>query len=152
MRNLVMGCALTATVALCPRSEARPPQRKLLQSQIRKLFKSQVGIASWYGKESLGNDTSSGQLYDMNSLTCAHPSLPMGTKVLITNLENSRSVILTVNDRGPGIANRMVDVSRLAAERLGFLGAGLTRVRLQVIGLPKQSAEMAQVPPLVRPQ
>ncbi len=100
----------------------------------------------------MGDYTASGQLYDMNALTCAHPSLPMGTKVRITNLANSRSVTLTVNDRGPAIPGRIVDVSRLAAKRLGFVGAGLARVRLQVVGLPKQSTEMAQVPPLVRPQ
>ncbi len=152
MRNLLVGCAVVAMVALSPRSEASPPRRQLVESRTPKLFKPQIGVASWYGRECLGNYTSSGQLFDMNELTCAHPSLPMGTKVRITNLANSRTLTLTVNDRGPAIPSRMVDVSRLAAERLGFLGAGLARVRLQVVGLPKQRAETAEVPPLVRPQ
>ncbi len=152
MRNLMLGCAIVGMVALSVRSEARSPQQKLLSAPNAPLFRAQVGVASWYGKECLGDYTASGQLYDMNALTCAHPSLPMGTKVRITNLANSRSVTLTVNDRGPAVPGRIVDVSRLAAKRLGFVGAGLARVRLQVVGLPKQPTEMAQVPPLLCPQ
>ncbi len=148
MRNMVMGCAVVAMVALSGRSEARPPLHKIIAAQRPELFKSQLGLASWYGKECAGNYTSSGQRFNMNALTCAHPTLPMGTKVCITNLQNSRSVVLTVNDRGPGIPNRIVDVSRLAAKRLGFLAAGLTRVRLQVVGWPIHSAQAANVAPL----
>ncbi len=92
-----------------------------------------VGVASWYGGKFHGRTTASGEPYDMNAMTAAHPSLPFGTKVRVTNLENGRSVVLRINDRGPFAKRRIIDVSRHAAEHLGLLGAGLARVRVQVI-------------------
>jgi rare lipoprotein A len=92
-----------------------------------------VGVASWYGGKFHGRTTASGEPYDMHAMTAAHPSLPFGTKVRVTNLENGRSVVLRINDRGPFAKRRIIDVSRHAAKHLGFLGAGLARVRVQVI-------------------
>ena len=92
-----------------------------------------VGIASWYGRPFHGHKTASGQIYNMNALTAAHPTLPFGTQVRVTNLANHKSVVLTVNDRGPFSKGRIIDVSRRAAERLGFRGAGTARVRVEVI-------------------
>ena len=92
-----------------------------------------VGTASWYGRRFHGRKTASGQIYNMNALTAAHPTLPFGTKVRVTNLANHRSVALTVNDRGPFAKGRIIDVSRHAAEHLGFRRAGSTRVRVEVI-------------------
>jgi rare lipoprotein A len=92
-----------------------------------------VGVASWYGAKFHGRTTASGEPYDMTDMTAAHPSLPFGTKVRVTNLENGRSVVLRINDRGPFAERRIIDVSREAAERLGFLGAGLARVRVEII-------------------
>ena len=92
-----------------------------------------VGLASWYGRPFHGRKTASGQIYDMNALTAAHPTLPLGTRVRVTNLANHRSVALTVNDRGPFAKGRIIDVSRRAADRLGFRRAGTTRVRVEVI-------------------
>lgn len=92
-----------------------------------------VGMASWYGRPFHGRRTASGQIYNMNALTAAHPTLPIGTQVRVTNLANRRSVVLTVNDRGPFAKGRIIDVSRRAAERLGFRRAGTTRVRVEVI-------------------
>ena len=92
-----------------------------------------VGVASWYGGKFHGRTTASGEPYDMHALTAAHPSLPFGTKVRVTNLENGRSVVLKINDRGPFAKRRIIDVSRHAAEHLGFLGAGVARVRVEVI-------------------
>ncbi len=92
-----------------------------------------VGVASWYGGMFHGRTTASGEPYDMHAMTAAHPSLPFGTKVRVTNLENGRSVVLKINDRGPFAKRRIIDVSRHAAKHLGFLGAGLARVRVQVI-------------------
>ena len=92
-----------------------------------------VGVASWYGGKFHGRTTASGEPYDMHAMTAAHPSLPFGTKVRVTNLENGRSVVLKINDRGPFAKRRIIDVSRHAAEHLGFLGSGLARVRIEVI-------------------
>ncbi len=92
-----------------------------------------LGVASWYGRPFHGRRTASGQVYDMHALTAAHRTLPFGTRVRVTNLENTHSVVLTVNDRGPFVRGRIIDVSRRAAEMLKFLNDGLTRVRIQVI-------------------
>ncbi len=92
-----------------------------------------VGTASWYGRPYHGRKTASGQIYNMHALTAAHPTLPLGTQVRVTNLTNQRSVALTVNDRGPFAKGRIIDVSRRAADRLGFRRAGTARVRVEVI-------------------
>jgi rare lipoprotein A len=89
-----------------------------------------VGVASWYGRPYHGRRTASGEVYNMNQLTAAHPTLPFGTRVAVTNLENGRTVVVTINDRGPFKPDRVIDVSRKAAGQLGFLGQGLTRVRV----------------------
>ena len=94
---------------------------------------AQVGIASWYGPGFHGRQTASGQRYDMYAMTAAHRSLPFGTRVRVTNLENARSVVLTINDRGPFVDGRIVDVSKRAAQMLGFERRGKAKVRLQVL-------------------
>lgn len=102
----------------------------------------QVGRASWYGKLFQGQETASGENYDMNAMTCAHRSLPMGSLVKVTNLRNHKSVLVRVNDRGPLPDNRVVDLSYAAAHMLGFVGRGTAPVRLDLIGGP-QLAQMA---------
>ena len=92
-----------------------------------------VGIASWYGGKFHGRTTASGEPFNMNAMTAAHRSLPFGTRVRVTNLENGRSVVLRINDRGPYAKRRIIDVSRHAAEHLGFLHDGLAKVRVEVI-------------------
>jgi rare lipoprotein A len=92
-----------------------------------------VGVASWYGKPYHGRRTASGEVYNMWQMTAAHPSLPFGTRVVVTNLDNGRSVVVRINDRGPFVRGRIIDVSRKAASQLGFLGKGLTRVGVRVI-------------------
>ena len=94
---------------------------------------SQVGMASWYGGKFHGRQTASGQRYDMHAMTAAHKSLPFGTRVRVTNLANKRSVVLTINDRGPFVRGRIVDVSMRAAEVLRFKHQGTARVRLEVL-------------------
>ncbi len=93
----------------------------------------QVGVASFYGAEFHGRPTSSGEIYDMNSLTAAHPTLPLGTLVKVTNLANNKSVIVKVNDRGPFKKNRIIDVSYEAAKQLGFLNEGTALVKIEVV-------------------
>lgn len=91
----------------------------------------QTGYASWYGKDFHGKATANGEVYNMNALTAAHKTLPMPSYVKVTNLANNRSIILRVNDRGPFVAGRLIDVSRRGAQLLGFQKQGVTRVRIQ---------------------
>ena len=93
----------------------------------------QVGTASWYGEYFQGKETASGEPYDMHDLTAAHPTLPLGTFVKVTNLRNGRSVVLRINDRGPVVDGRIIDVSYNAARVLGFKPQGLQRVRLDLV-------------------
>lgn len=95
-----------------------------------------AGIASYYSDALDGNTTASGQPYDRNALTAAHRTLPFGTQVRVTNLENGASVVLRVNDRGPFVEGRVIDVSRRAAEALDFVRQGLVRVEVRVIDGP----------------
>lgn len=100
----------------------------------------QVGRASWYGKFFQGQQTASGESYDMNAMTCAHRTLPMGSLVRVTNLRNHKSVVVRVNDRGPLPQNRIIDLSYKAARMLGFGRRGTAPVRVDLI--TPQLAEM----------
>jgi rare lipoprotein A len=102
---------------------------------------SQVGVASWYGNEFHGRPTSSGEVFDANDLTAAHRTLPFGTYVMVTNLVNDRSVVVRINDRGPFVRGRIIDLSYAAARALGLVGPGTARVRLDILRGP------AAVPP-----
>ncbi|MEO8250188.1 MAG: septal ring lytic transglycosylase RlpA family protein [Burkholderiales bacterium] len=92
------------------------------------------GTAAWYGGKFNGRKTASGQRFNASALTAAHATLPFGTRVRVTNLKNKRSVVVTINDRLSSSAGRVIDVSRGAAQRLGFVKAGLADVRLEPIG------------------
>jgi peptidoglycan lytic transglycosylase len=137
-----MGCAVAALVALSARSEARSPELKVLQIKTTVAAKTQFGVASWYGPRFQGLPTASGEPFDMEAMTCAHRKLPMGTWIKVTNLLNARSLVLQVTDRGPWVANRVIDVSMGAAKRLGFKGAGLTPVRIQVLPYPHSNGAL----------
>ena len=94
-----------------------------------------TGVASWYGHPFHGRPTANGERYDMNEVTAAHPTLPLPSRVRVTNLENGRQLVLRVNDRGPFIDGRLIDVSRRAAQLLGFYRTGLAEVRVEYLGL-----------------
>jgi rare lipoprotein A len=94
----------------------------------------EVGLASYYGDALQGRHTASGERFDMHALTAAHRTLPFNTRVEVTNLENGRSVVVRINDRGPYVEGRVIDLSQAAARELRFLGRGTTRVRLKVVG------------------
>jgi peptidoglycan lytic transglycosylase len=93
-----------------------------------------VGTASWYGREFRGSATANGERFDPHRLTAAHTTLPMPVLVRVTNLENNRSIVLRVNDRGPFVPGRILDVSEAAAEKLGFRDQGTARVRVEYVG------------------
>lgn len=98
----------------------------------------QVGLASWYGPGFHGRTTASGERFDQNDLTAAHRKLPLGTEVKVTNLQNGRSIVVEINDRGPYIDGRVIDVSKAAARRLGIVEEGVAKVRIEAT--PQQMA------------
>lgn len=92
------------------------------------------GIASWYGDDFHGWVTASGEIYDMHALTAAHRTLPLGTIVRVTNVVNGRHVVIRINDRGPYVNGRILDMSYTAAKRLDMLHDGISAVQLEVVG------------------
>jgi rare lipoprotein A len=121
-------------LASCARPTVRPVD----------LGAGETGLASWYGPDFHGRRTSSGEIYDMYQLTAAHRELPLGTWVMVTNLNNGRSVELRVNDRGPFVPDRIVDVSYAAGRLLGMIDPGVIPVRVVVTRLaPGDGAEAA---------
>jgi len=108
------------------------------------------GLASWYGEDFHGWPTANGELYDMDALTAAHRTLPLGTVVRVTNVENGRQVLLRINDRGPYVNGRILDLSRRAALELGMLEDGISPVQIEVVGLHETDVLLAGQPgPLV---
>src|SRR3989442_6416058 len=111
----------------------------------------QVGVASWYGPGFHGNRTANGEIYDQYELTAAHPSLPLGTRAMVTNLENGRAVQVRVNDRGPFVDGRAIDLSYAAARTIGMVGPGTVRVRIEVLGPTVAVAATPLAAPLAAP-
>jgi rare lipoprotein A len=101
-----------------------------------------TGKAAWYGNKFNGRKTASGQRFNAGALTAASNTLPFGTLVRVTNLKNKKSVVVRINDRGPQQADRIIDVSRAAAARLGMLRSGLAEVELKVVGQAKGKKAM----------
>jgi len=93
-----------------------------------------TGVASWYGTDFHGRRTANGEIFDMNALTAAHPTLPIPSFAYVTNLENGRTVLVRINDRGPYASDRIIDLSRQTARVLGSEARGLTRVRVRYAG------------------
>lgn len=106
-------------------------------------YYDETGIASWYGRDFNGLRTANGEVFDMNALTAAHKTLPLPSYVRVTNLENGRTLVLRVNDRGPFARGRIIDVSRRAAQLLGFSGKGTARIRVRVVAAPSDGGFVA---------
>ncbi len=105
-----------------------------------------LGVASWYGPGFDGRPTASGQIYDENDLTAASNLIPLGSRVMVTNLDNGRSVQVTINDRGPFVKGRKIDLSHKAAEVLGMIGPGTAPVRIDVLDAPAGSRPAGTAP------
>jgi rare lipoprotein A len=132
------------------KTPAHSPSAKPRNSQHR----YQVGVASWYGAHFQGRTTAAGESYDMNQLTCAHPTLPMGTWLRVTNLHNRKSTYVRVNDRGPVVDGRIVDLSYAAAHVIGLAGVGrvkVERVHQNDPALAEALVGQLQFPALFRP-
>ncbi|MGD0989376.1 MAG: septal ring lytic transglycosylase RlpA family protein [Candidatus Sulfotelmatobacter sp.] len=117
-------------------ASSAPSSTTPTKPEIRKSGKAQpyqVGTASWYGEDFEGKPTASGEDYDMYDMTAAHPTLPLGSYVKVTNLHNGRAVVVKVNDRGPIVPGRIIDLSYGAAHVLEFEHKGLQRVRLDLV-------------------
>jgi rare lipoprotein A len=95
---------------------------------------SAEGLASWYGDDFHGRYTANGEIFDMNSISAAHPTLPLPSYVRVTNLQNRKSIVVRVNDRGPYVGNRVIDLSVRTAKLLGFYGHGLAKVKVEYVG------------------
>jgi len=128
-RPLLLAALMVISGCSVPASKVGLPS--IPQSRV-----NQTGIASWYGPGFHGKATASGEIYNQNDLTAAHQTLPLGTKVVVTNLENGSVTEVLVNDRGPFAKNRIIDLSYAAAQSIGMLGQGTALVRIDVITSP----------------
>ncbi len=130
-RNLLLIVLVLASACSIPPARVRVPLPPATNSRV-----SQTGIASWYGPGFHGKATASGEVYNQDDMTAAHQTLPLGSKVMVTNLENSRTAEVVVNDRGPFAKGRIIDLSYAAAQSLDMVGPGTALVRLDVIDSP----------------
>ena len=157
---LIMGMALSASakdaakVTPSPVKDTTPKAQAGTKASHKPRHWLEVGVASWYGSHFQGRKTAAGEPFDMNMMTCAHPTLPMGTWLWVTNMKNHKTAYVRVNDRGPLLEGRIVDLSFAAAKTLGLAGVG--KVKLEAIR--EDDAEMArelitqlQMPDLLAP-
>lgn len=137
MKAFAVALALLLFCCAAPRRTiVQPPKAVPPRPPVRE--RVQYGWASWYGEEFHGRRTASGQVYDMYDLTAAHRTLPFGTRVMVTHLKKGRSVVVTVNDRGPFVKGRIIDLSYAAARVLGMVEEGVAWVRVEVVSWPGQ--------------
>lgn len=144
-RSIILSLGLGLWVWSCaapapPRKEEPAPPA----FETRKAVYTERGVASWYGKEFHGNPTASGEIYNMFEMTAAHRTLPLGTSVMVTNLENHRSVAVRVNDRGPFVKGRIIDLSYAGARAIGIVDRGTAEVR--IVALEMKGAPSTGVP------
>ena len=125
-------------------SESGKTQNIVHPGKVSKTTPYQIGTASWYGDYFQGRATASGEPYNMYDLTAAHPTLPLGSWVRVTNLRNGRAVVVRINDRGPVVPGRIIDLSYNTARVLQFQSQGLQRVRLDVVRARTSSNEVAR--------
>jgi rare lipoprotein A len=137
LANIFAGCASTPRFTgrndrTVPTANPASPVSTRTSSDGKALLTLE-GVASYYADDFHGRKTSNGEVYDMYGLTAAHRNLPFGTKILVTNLENDKALVVRVNDRGPFHEDRIIDLSLGAARELGFEQRGTARVRLDII-------------------
>jgi len=146
---LLGGCGSKQSVAYIPGSYGHPKSSKAIHKATMRPYQvggktyyptvvavgsTYRGIASWYGPNFHGKRTSNGEIYNMYDFTAAHKTLPMNTMVKVTNLKNGRSTVVRINDRGPFVGDRIIDLSYAAAKKIGMVGRGTAPVELEVLG------------------
>ena len=112
---------------------------------------TQKGLASWYGSKFHGRKTSNGEIYDMYAMTAAHKTLPINTWVRVHNLENNRKIVVRINDRGPFIRGRVIDLSYTGAKRIGIVGAGTAKVKITALGKATSYSKQTKQPVSFKP-
>lgn len=129
------GCTVAPRYTKKTEKEAPPPEKKVSPEKIRKTHGKyfQVGMASYYAHKFHGRKTANGEIFNMNEMTAAHPTLPFNTMVRVTNLSNRVSVVVRINDRGPFAKKRIIDLSRAAAKKLGIIQSGVGKVGLEIL-------------------
>ena len=140
---LVAACAPRAALPLLPSASSAALTVAAGAAPSQALFTAQEGMASWYGPGFAGRTTSNGEIFDPSQMTAAHRTLPFGTRVRVTSLETGSSVEVRINDRGPFKAGRIIDLSRAAADRIGMLGSGVARVRVEVVSGTPSATRLA---------
>ena len=142
-RHAATSSRIVATGEIAPQSESIVRKRTVKVAREHAVEKviaektasyTAIGVASWYGEDFHGRRTANGETFDMNSFSAAHPSLPLPSNVRVTNLDNQRSIIVRVNDRGPFVGGRVIDVSAKTAKELGFYDDGLSKVKVEYVG------------------
>ena len=133
MRTLLQYLLVTGLVASCTSRSAAPLPTAPSPAPSPGI---QYGLASWYGRERHGRRTASGEIFDSNQLVAAHRTAPFGTYVLVTNLTNGRTVQVRINDRGPAVVGRVIDLSYAAARQLNMVQVGVTRVKVEFLAAP----------------
>jgi len=148
----MMGLALSASAKDGSPSGMAPPAPAVkAKPSAKPKHWFQVGVASWYGTKFQGRTTAGGERFDMNQMTCAHRSLPLGTWLRVTNLKNHRTAYVRVNDRGPVLEGRIVDLSFAAAQALGLAGVGIGQVSLEPVSSGDPEMALALVAQLQLP-
>ncbi len=143
----MFGCTNAAPLS-SPQDRPKPYKigRKWYQPISSAQGFTQTGIASWYGQDFHGKITANGEIYDMHEMTAAHKTLPLDTYVSVHNLENDKSIVVRLNDRGPFVRGRIIDLSFAAAKKLGIVDKGTTRVRIVALGTAKKTVISKNVP------
>jgi len=145
---LLIGVGIVFLVSGCTRSlSQRRPSPPRVAPAPHHPQPDQVGRASWYGPGFHGRRTASGERYDQNGLTAAHRTLPLGSEVHVTNVTNGKSVRVRINDRGPFVRGRVIDLSRGAAKQLGIIRRGTERVRVHVLHRGQRKNMQASIAP-----
>ena len=128
------GLVLSVGLAVSPAQATGGDAVSFASAIERGIVLAQEGVVSWYGAAFHDRPTASGERFDSEAMTMAHPTLPFGTQVKVTNLRNGRTVVVRVNDRGPFVGKRIADLSRAAAAQLGMMKRGVARARIEVLG------------------